>query len=137
MTCWFFFQSAPGVWGAESPASNRFADTVITLSSFQDRSTGTAGCRKAAAFIKQVFSKIGFDQTGSHHFSVPIRLHQESRFIFPDQHKSFPISPFLANAITPETIPSYRKGSGRDRKWPPKGRIVSADLFSISGPNQA
>ncbi|MFQ6078932.1 MAG: peptide ABC transporter permease, partial [Thermodesulfobacteriota bacterium] len=87
------------------PSSNDFAEVVRTMASFGDRSTGTPGCEKAAAYIKRSFSLLGFDRVGSHQFSVPVRLHGESTLALPDRGLTLSIRPIRGNAISPEAIP--------------------------------
>ena len=92
---------------AEIPmtSSNDFANIIRTLASFEDRSTGTPGCEKAAACIKESFSQLGFDGVGSHRFSVPVRRHGGSALVWPDSGLTLPIQPIRGNAISPEAIP--------------------------------
>ncbi len=47
-----------------------FKETVYRLSSFADRSTGTAGNQAAAAYIKERLERLGFETVGTHKFAV-------------------------------------------------------------------
>jgi len=103
---WILVLDPPAACRAQEPSADGFERVVSTLASLGDRSTGTPGCRAAAAFIKKEFSKLGFDQVGTLRFSVPVRVHEGSSLIFPDRNITFPIKPLISNAITPETISS-------------------------------
>ncbi len=102
---WGFLPSMLAAAETRMTSSNDFADIIRTLASFEDRSTGTPGCEKAAAYIKRSFSQIGFDEVGSHQFSVPVRRHGGSALIFPDRGLTLPIQPIRGNAVSPEAIP--------------------------------
>jgi hypothetical protein len=86
-------------------ASHHFLETIRVLSSMGDRSTGTPGCADAAKFIRNSFSRMGFDRVGSHRFSVPVLHHSETTLTIPYQGLSLPIHPIRSNVISPEAIP--------------------------------
>jgi hypothetical protein len=103
-----FWGFLPGMLAAAEirmTSADDFADIIRTLASFEDRSTGTPGCEKAAAFIKKSFSRLGFDGIGSHRFSVPVRRHGGSTINLLDRGLTLPIQPIKGNAISPEAIP--------------------------------
>ncbi|MBT8365766.1 MAG: M28 family peptidase, partial [Deltaproteobacteria bacterium] len=82
-----------------------FRETVEKLTSFGDRSTGSSGNQKAAAYIKERFSALGFETVGSHQFDVAIVKHKNSILTVPDRNLSIPIRPIRGNAVSPQTIP--------------------------------
>ncbi|MBW2429817.1 MAG: M28 family peptidase, partial [Deltaproteobacteria bacterium] len=82
-----------------------FRETVEKLTSFGDRSTGSSGNQKAAAYIKERFSALGFETVGSHQFDVAIVKHKNSTLTMPDRNLSIPIRPIRGNAVSPQTIP--------------------------------
>jgi hypothetical protein len=102
---WVFLLSIPATAGIEMGHSNDFMDIIGTLASFEDRSTGTPGFEKAAAYIKERFFQLGFDSVGSHRFSVPVRRHDGSSLILPNRGLTVAIQPLRSNAISPESIP--------------------------------
>jgi len=99
------------LFGEPTPAqpsdlvSDHFIRDIRTLSSFRDRSTGAEGYEKAAAYIKERFTEIGFEETGSHLFSVPIRRHHGSMLTLLDKNISVPIGPMKLNLISPGGTP--------------------------------
>ncbi|MFH2218604.1 MAG: FtsX-like permease family protein [Pseudomonadota bacterium] len=101
------------VFAAVLPASaeistvppGEFAEIIQTLSDLGDRSTGTPGCKAAAQYIKMEFSRLGFEQVGSHTFSVPVRMDTGSRLFLAERDQSVPIHPLKYDAVSPETIP--------------------------------
>ena len=107
---WGVLLSIPAMAGIRMTSSNDFMDVIRTLASFEDRSTGTRGCEKAAAYIKRSFSQLGFDPVGSHQFSVPVRRHGGSALILPERGLTLPIQPIRLNAISPGAIPPQGMG---------------------------
>ncbi len=97
--------SMPAAAESRMTASSDFADVIRTLASFGDRSTGTPGCEKTAAYIKKSFSQLGFDRVGFHQFFVPVRRHGGSTLTVPDRGLTLSIRPIRGNAISPEAIP--------------------------------
>ncbi len=60
-----------------------FKETVYRLSSFADRSTGTAGNQAAAAYIKERLERLGFETVGTHKFAVPVIRDEKSTLTIP------------------------------------------------------
>ena len=86
--------------------SDGFETVIKTFVAFGDRTTGTPGARKAAAYIKDRFNQLALESVDSHWFSVPVVHYGKSTLTVIDQNVSFPIRPINANAITiPGTIP--------------------------------
>jgi hypothetical protein len=81
-----------------------FETIINTFADFGDRSTGTPGAGRAAAFIKDRFNQLGLESVGSHWFSVPVVRYGKSTLTVIGQNVSFPIRPLTANAITPQTV---------------------------------
>jgi len=84
---------------------NGLVETVKALASVEDRSTGTPGAGKAVSYIKKRFAEMGFEQVGSHLFTVPVRKHRGSTLFLHEKGTSVPIQPMRSNLISPETIP--------------------------------
>jgi len=82
-----------------------FKETVYRLSSFADRSTGTAGNQAAAAYIKERLERLGFETVGTHKFAVPVIRDEKSTLTIPDRNLSISIRSLRGNAVTPQTIP--------------------------------
>ncbi len=78
-------------------------DLVGQLSSVEDRSTGTPGCKQAAAFIKTEFQAIAAGPVGIHRFTVPVRRWHQSLLTDADGRR-LRVHPLLLNATSPETM---------------------------------
>jgi hypothetical protein len=81
-----------------------FAETLRVLSSLGDRSTGTPGNEKAAAYIKSEFERLEIGTVASQPFAVPVIRHGESELSVPARGINLPIRPFIGNAITPQAV---------------------------------
>ena len=137
---WILSLATPALAGTQEMPSNEFVEIIRDLASYEDRSTGTAGCEAAAAYIQRSFFQIGFKQVGSHLFSVPLRHHVKSALFLPEHKISIPIYPTSSNAISPGTIapeglegPFVFVGSGEINNFNGKtieGAIVLMDLDS-------
>jgi hypothetical protein len=113
-------------------AQDRLQEDVLALSAPGDRSIGTSGCRKAAAFIRERFSQIGMEEIGSHRFLLPVLRHAGSTITVGG--KTFPIRPFRGNAITPQSIgpegisaPLHYAGKGSLREF--NGRKIEGSVI--------
>ncbi len=82
-----------------------FKETVQTLSSFIDRSTGTPGNQAAAEYIKVSLERLGFETVGTQKFAVPVLRDEQSTLSITARDLSIPIRSFRGNAVTPQTIP--------------------------------
>jgi hypothetical protein len=82
-----------------------FKETVHRLSSLADRSTGTAGNRAAAAYIKEQFEQLGFETVGTQKFAVPVIQDEKITLGVPGRNISIPIRALRGNAVTPPAIP--------------------------------
>ncbi|MFZ5571446.1 MAG: FtsX-like permease family protein [Thermodesulfobacteriota bacterium] len=76
--------------------------TVGELAAVQDRSTGSPGCIRAAAFIQAEFQAAGAGPVAVHRFTVPVRRWEKSRLTTEDGRR-LTIHPLLLNAAAPET----------------------------------
>jgi len=101
-----FLGQAAMAAAAEAGPSSNLAATVETLAALQDRSTGTAGCRQAAQYIRNRFEELGLEGVGTYRFSLPTLNDQGSFLTIPDRGKRVAVHPLRANAVTPETIPA-------------------------------
>ncbi len=99
---WF---PAAAAAAATSPSSGDLLQTIETLSAFGDRSTGSTGSEAAADFILKQFKALGFKETGTHYFSVPVRVHAKSALTLPFKNRTETLHPFTGNAVSPGTIP--------------------------------
>ncbi len=130
----------PTVVHAKETPKDTFVDTIETLASFGDRSTGTSGNVAAAEFIKKQLVRFGYDRVESFGFSVPVRQHKKSSAFIYDRQLSFSIYPMQANAISPGTIspgeiagPLIYVGSGHLHEFNGKtikGAVVLMELSS-------
>lgn len=81
-----------------------FKEVIQKLSSFADRSTGTAGNKAAAEYIKAKFSQLGFEVVDSHKFSVPVMQYGKSTLTIPQRGITIPVRPLNSNAISPQKV---------------------------------
>jgi len=79
-------------------------DTLKQLSGLGDRSTGTPGAHRAAAFIKETFRELGFDGVGSQTFGVAVRRHTSCLLHLPGRSEPIQLDPLVSNAVTPGSI---------------------------------
>jgi hypothetical protein len=101
---WTLVLGSPAAAGIQNAPSDEFMGIVSTLSSLEDRSTGTKGNAAAAAYIKEQFAQLGFDEVGSHRFLVPVLRHGQRLLSLPDHETNLSIQPIKSNAISPEAI---------------------------------
>ena len=110
ITLFFIPSSATAEINAES-----IHQTVTTLSSFESRTTGSAGYEKAAVYIEQRLQNMGLEPK-SHYYEVPVRRFLGATLSL--EGKSHPLKPFIYNSITPEatdgvlSAPLYYVGKG-------------------------
>ncbi len=89
--------------------------TIRTMASYGGRQTGSEGSRQAADFIEEEFGKLGLHPV-SHLFGLPIRKVKSANLVL--RGASYPLHPFLYNAITPGATngtisgPLYYAGHG-------------------------
>ena len=84
--------------------ATEFREVIQKLSSFADRSTGTAGNKAAADYIKTKFSQLGFEVVGSHQFATAVMQYGKSTISIPDRGITLSIRPLHSNAISPQKI---------------------------------
>ncbi|GAB4340359.1 MAG: hypothetical protein Kow0089_13930 [Desulfobulbaceae bacterium] len=77
--------------------------TVEVLSGLSDRRTGTPGCAKAAAYIRERLAGANPDVLDSQRFTLPVLETEEASLQVGD--RKIPLRPLLYNAITPESLP--------------------------------
>jgi len=98
------------IWLSSAGAGD-FERDIRALSAFEDRGTGTAGCRAAAEYIKEQFQEAGFSEVGVHRYSLPILRQGKSQMAVPDRDRALSLHPLLGNAISPQAIdPQGLKG---------------------------
>jgi hypothetical protein len=91
---------------AAPEAGTPFVETIRILASFGDRSTGTPGNAKAAAYIKAELQRLEIGTVGSQQFAVPVIGYGESTLSIPARQLTLPIHPISGNAISPQVIPA-------------------------------
>jgi hypothetical protein len=91
---------------ANTPPADEFMDVVRILSSYEDRSTGSAGAEAAAVYIKEHLTRLGFDNVESQRFSVPVVRKGQCTLSTPSLDHPVSIHPLLGNAVTPQTVPA-------------------------------
>ncbi len=98
------------IWLSSAGAGD-FERDIRALSAFEDRSTGTSGCRSAAEYIQEQFQEAGFSEVGVHRYSLPILQQGKSQMAVPDRGMTLSLHPLLGNAISPQAIdPQGLKG---------------------------
>ena len=103
-----FLISALSGFSAYASVSNQdrdaFKEVIQKLSSFADRSTGTAGNKAAADYIKAELSQLDFEIVDSQQFATPVIQYGKSSLSIPDRGITIPIHPINSNAISPQKI---------------------------------
>jgi len=99
-----FFPGFKAGASVSNPDAAEFMAVVRTLSSYGDRSTGSTGSQEAVAFIKDTFSRLGFETIETQQFTVPVIQSQNSTLTLPGRDITIPIRQIQGNAITPQTI---------------------------------
>ena len=134
MLCWLWRPASAETQPTTSGPSNGLKETVTTLASFKDRSTGTSGAEKAASFIKERFEALGFEEVGSQRFIVPVRKDRGSSLTLLGKGTSISIQPMRSNLISPETIqqegiegPLVYVGDGELRDF--NGKVVAGSII--------
>jgi hypothetical protein len=89
---------------AAAADAGRFAETLRTLASLGDRSTGAPGNEKAGAYIRSELERLKIGAVASQPFAVPVIRHGASALELPARGISRPIHPFSGNAITPQAV---------------------------------
>jgi hypothetical protein len=103
---WIFFYAIPADAEISASPQNQFFSDINTLSSFEDRSTGTKGFNSAAEFISQSLDDLNFGDVKTHLFLVPTLLHHNSTLTVLSSGQIIAVDPILGNAISPGTIGS-------------------------------
>jgi len=98
--------------------------TIETLSSFESRTTGSPGYKKAADYVEQRLQELGLT-TESHYYELPVRRSRGATLSF--SGKTHPLKPFLYNAITPEATDGVISG--------PLYYVGKGDLQNLDGKN--
>ncbi|RJQ61097.1 MAG: M28 family peptidase, partial [Desulfobacteraceae bacterium] len=90
--------------GQALPADD-FMEIIRTLADFKDRSSGTAGSRASAAYIRERFTEIGLESVGSLFFDNTVLSHRKSILTLAGKDIEVPIAWLHSNAISPESTP--------------------------------
>ena len=80
-----------------------FMQTLHTLAAVGDRSTGTPGNSRAAAFIKSELERLALGTVASQPFAVPVVRHGTSELDVSARGITLPLHPVSGNAISPPT----------------------------------
>ena len=103
-----FLISALSGFSADASVSNQdrdaFKETIQTLSSFADRSTGAADNKAAADYIKARLEQLDFEIVDSQKFATPVMQYGRSTLSIPHRGITIPIRPINSNAVTPQKI---------------------------------
>ncbi|WP_163340286.1 FtsX-like permease family protein [Desulfopila sp. IMCC35008] len=105
--------SAPAT--ATDTSNTDLFKTVSALSKYDSRRTGSAGYEEAVSYIEEFFNGLGLE-TSYHYYTVPVRKTKSAELKIGS--KTYPLRPFLYNAITPGatngvlTGPLYYVGTG-------------------------
>ncbi len=91
---------------AATAATSSLAQDIQTLAAHGDRSTGSAGAKKAADYIQKTFDQLGYATTGRFRLALPIRQHTRSELHRSPEAPPLAIQPLLANSIAPGTLPA-------------------------------
>ena len=91
--------------GATAATDSPLARDIQALAAYGDRSTGSPGAGQAADYIEAVFRGQGYDTLGRFRFQVPVREHRGSALRRRPGAPPLAVSPLLANAISPGTLP--------------------------------
>lgn len=87
----------------QGQGADGFRQSVELLSSYGDRSTGSAGAALAARHIRERFTALGDFRVGGVSFAVPVLERGQSVLVAGGRR--IPISPLNANVISPGTVP--------------------------------
>jgi len=114
-------QAVSSVAGIDPSSLQR---TIETLSSFESRTTGSPGYKKAADYVEQRLQELGLT-TESHYYELPVRRSHGATLSF--SGNTHPLKPFLYNAITPEATDGVISG--------PLYYVGKGDLQNLDGKN--
>ena len=128
---------------ADREIKNNLRRAIEDLSAHGDRGTGTEGCRAAADYIFDRFNELGLKEVDRHRYALPLVAHHGSRLTVSRGGKSFPVRPFMGNALAPGAIgpeplegPLVWGGSGDLKELngkPIQGAVVLMDMDSGQG----
>jgi len=124
----------------EAPEVDLDRLVVTDLAGLDDRSTGTSGCRLAAAAIEAAFRGLGTGQVGKLVYQLPVMVHGPAALTVPGREGRLEVAPLALNALTPGAVPeagltgplvaaghgAYRDFNGKK----PKDAIALVDLDS-------
>jgi hypothetical protein len=95
---------SPGTAAVPVEPASAFQSHIEALAHLGDRSSGTAGQRQAADYIRAHFARLGIQTTGTQRFRLPVRRHHGSRLRLPERNLELPVQPLWVNAVSPETV---------------------------------
>ncbi|NNG00286.1 MAG: peptide ABC transporter permease [Desulfobacteraceae bacterium] len=81
-----------------------FREMIREFSGSGDRSTGSPGAGHTAAYIRRLFTELGYEQVGAQSYPVTLLRHTRSQLILPTSPDPVDIPPMLVNAVSPGTI---------------------------------
>lgn len=102
-------------------------EIVSELSSYQDRSSGSEGGSKAAAFIQEYMRGLGLSPE-LYHFPLPVREVRQSSITIGE--KTATLQPLMNNAVTPQGIDGSLDGP---LYWVGRGNLEDLDRKLIKG----
>lgn len=104
---------------------------VRQLAAMGDRSSGEAGAKAAAEYIKQRLMALGYTTVGSHRFAVPVMRSASSELNLPGRGVTVPIRPFWGNAVTPPKTPP--EGINGPLIYVGRGDLKQFDGMAVDG----
>ncbi|MCG6931732.1 MAG: M28 family peptidase, partial [Desulfofustis sp.] len=120
--CGLMLILAIGLWLVPgTAASEELEEIITTLSSYGDRSSGSAGSSQAAKYVFDYFDRLGLSPQ-NYLFQIPTRkVHQATLHI---DNQSVALQPLMNNAVTPQTIHGELAGP---LYWVDKGNLQNLD----------
>ncbi len=139
LLAWCLVLGAPGRPAVAVPSGLDIPELIARFSGSGDRSTGSEGCRDAAARIKEIFGQLGAETVGTQRFSLPVMAYGRCEILLPGGRRAA-LHPINANAIAPPAIaaaglagPLVYVGNGGLKQFngkPVEGAVILMELDS-------
>ncbi len=124
---------------AADPSGLDIPALIADFAAGGNRSTGSPGCRRAAARIREIFQQLGAESIGTQHFSLPVMTYGRCEIQLPGGRRAL-LHPIYANAISPPAIPAegwsgplVYVGDGSLKRFngkPVEGAVILMELAS-------
>ncbi len=90
---------------APAPAAAAEFDAALqALSALGDRSPGTPGAARAAAFLRREFERLGLGEVHVHRFHLPVMEAGEATLLRPGRPEAVRLAALAGNAVTPPAV---------------------------------